>query len=167
MPLPAVPLDSSNEKQHRTMIATVLNELVKHYQQSDSWTPVISGAGTAGTYEIATNQSRYTRIGRRVFLDVDIVLAAAITGGGAGNLQITGVPYGKMDATLPQGSVRLNGVDYAASASLSIQWNASSGATALLIAETNDNAATTFTQISGVAANDRIAGSISYETDDP
>lgn len=169
MPLPVVPLDSPNEKQHRTVIATSLNELVKFYNtiREGSWTVAIRGSGTAGTYEIASQNCRYTRIGRRVWLDVDLTMAAAVTGGGTGYLQMTGAPFTKAANTRPCGSVRTSGVDIAAGAHISLAFIALSATSVLYIFETNDNAATTDLQVAGLAANDVITGSICYETDDP
>lgn len=168
MSLPAVPLDSSDEKQHRTIIATVLNELVKLFNKTTSgtWTPVIRGSGTAGTYEIASHLCRYQRIGRLVVLDVRITMAAAVTGGGTGYLQITGAPYVKVANSSPIGSVRLSGVDYAANATLSMLFIDPAATSTLFFSETNDNAAATDLQVAGVAANDILGGSICYETDD-
>ena len=169
MPLPVVPTESADERQHRTIISTVLNELVKQYPQHGSWTAVVRGSGTAGTYEIATQRCRYTRIGRRVFLDVGIIFAGAITGGGTGDLNITGAPYSKAANTLPIGSVRLSGIDMVTTgASVILTFNSlGSAVSTLQINETVDNAAPNTVQISGVAANDQIFGSICYETDDP
>lgn len=170
MTLPVVPTDSANEKQHRTVIATSLNELIKFYNtiKTDTWTAVIRGNTTAGTYEIGTQNCRYTRIGRRVFLDVYIRLAAAITGGGVGYLQITGAPHTKIATTFPQGSVLLESINTSVTgSSLSLSFDSVNATSVLYLAETSDNAASGRVPISGVSANDEIYGSICYETDDP
>jgi hypothetical protein len=171
MTLPVVPTDSPNEKQHRTVIANSLNELVKFFNtiKSDSWTPLVQGAGTAGTYEIATNGCRYTRIGRRVNLDVLVVMAGALTGGGAGNLNITGLPFNKAVNTRPVGSVWTSGVDFTTSgASIALSFNTFAATSkTLIILEAVDNAAGSTIPITAIAANDSIFGSICYETDDP
>jgi hypothetical protein len=167
MTLPAVPLDSANERQHRTMIATVLNELAKQFPQHGSWTAVIAGSTGAGTYEITTNSCRYTRIGRRVWVDVFIVMAAAVTGGGTGTLNITGLPFIKSTGTYPIGGVQLAGIDWTAGTNLTIGFSTSLASSTLLIQETADNASYTQVPISAIAANDQIFASICYETDDP
>jgi hypothetical protein len=171
MPLPVVPLDSPNEKQHRTVIATSLNELVKFFntiKSTTSWTPVIRGSGTAGTYEIASSTSTYSRIGRWVKLDFFITMAAAVTGGGTGYMQITGAPYTKAAGTFPIGSVYTSGLNFAAaSPSLSLQFIAATATSTLFIHENVDNSAGNDFPVSGVAANNMLAGSILYETDDP
>jgi hypothetical protein len=93
-------------------------------------------------------------------------MAAAVTGGGTGYLQITGAPYAQAASTRAIGSCLLSGVDYTASASLTLSFISSGSTSALYFAETNDNGATSNLQISGLGANDVIIGSISYETDD-
>lgn len=169
MPLPFVPLDTTNERQHRTLIATTINELIRAcYPREGDWTAAIRGSGTAGTYQIASQTCRYTRIGRRVWLDVGITMAAVVTGGGTTALQITGAPYAKAASTFPVGSVRLNGLDTSAGAvHASLVFSATSASSILMISETQDNAAPTDFAISGIAANDTIHASICYETDDP
>lgn len=133
---------------------------------SSTWTPVIRGSGTAGTYQIATNNSRYTRMGRRVHLDVFITLAGAITGGGTGGIQIDGVPFSKIANTYPLGNVQTDGVDFDGGASLSLSFSAVAASSALILRESFDNAAASAVLVSGLLANDTIIGSISYETDD-
>jgi hypothetical protein len=167
MPLPVVPLDSANEKQHRTIIATLLNELAKQFPQHGDWTPAVSGSGTAGTYEIATNLSRYTRIGRRVWLDFYIVMAAALTAGGTGTLHITGAPFAKAANTLPVGAVSVDGYDTSANANLVVSFSAIAASAILIVREYYDNTGANGLAIAGIAANDILNGSICYETDDP
>lgn len=169
MSLPVVPTESPNEKQHRAVIATSLNELVKFFNtiKSDAWTPVIRGSGMAGTYQIAVNGCRYTRMGRRVFLDVWVQFAAVVTGGGTGYMQITGLPFAKAASTFPIGTVHTSGLDFTtAGASLSLQFHTTTSSSILFIHENVDNTAGNDFPVSGVAANDIFYGSICYETDD-
>lgn len=59
MTLPLVPQDSSNERQHRTLIATTVNELIRtklnFYGESSSAAAIANG-GTIGTF--ATGAAR-------------------------------------------------------------------------------------------------------------
>jgi hypothetical protein len=167
MTLPFVPTDSANEKQHRTLIATTLNELVKLYPREGSWTAVIEGSSVTGTYEIASQICRYTRIGRRVWLDVGITMAGSLTGGGSGDLYIANLPFIKAANTFPVGNVAVYGVDWTAGVSLSLSFYRVDVATALTIRQTADNAVWSAVPISGLSAGDLIFGSICYETDDP
>lgn len=136
-------------------------------ENSGPWTATIRGSGTAGTYQITTQRCRWTRIGRRVWLDVYIVMAAVVTGGGTGHIQITGLPFAKIADSLPIGSVRLDAVDWAAGANVVLSWSTAAASSTLVIDEVNDNASTTDVAIAGLGgANDAIYGSICYETDD-
>lgn len=71
---------------------TGTSELLADYEEG-TWTPVIRGAGTAGTYEQVITRATYTKIGRQVTLQCYIALAAVVTGGGTSYLQITGAPF--------------------------------------------------------------------------
>lgn len=167
MPLPVVPLDSDNEKQHRNVIATVLNELAKQAPSHGGWTATILGSGTAGTYEITSQFCRYSRIGRRVWLDMYIELAGAITGGGTGTALINGAPYAKAANTLSQGSLAVSTVNYTAGGSLSLSWSSTGASSSLVLVESVDTAAVAALAIGALAATSQIRASISYETDDP
>lgn len=71
---------------------TGTSELLADYEEGE-WTPVIRGSGTAGTYEQVVTRALYTKVGRQVTLQCYITLAAVVTGGGTGYLQITGAPF--------------------------------------------------------------------------
>jgi hypothetical protein len=135
---------------------------------SGPWTAGVRGSGTAGTYEIGTQFCRYTRIGRRVWLDVYINFAGAVTGGGTGDLNVTGVPFAKVANTFPIGTLYTNGLDFTTSgASLTMQFSTTGASSTLFIKENVDNSAGNNLPISGVSASDTFYGSICYETDDP
>jgi hypothetical protein len=136
---------------------TGTSELLADYEEG-TWTPVVSGTGTAGTYEIGTNGSTYTKIGRTVTLQGFIQFAAVVTGGGTGSLQITGLPFTKTANSYPAGSVYLaTGVyvgispivvfgSFSASSQLLLQQNASGGfGTAVGIGFASANAYLAFT----------------------
>lgn len=170
MPLPVVPPDSPHERQHRAAMATSLNELVKFFNtiKSGSWTPVIRGSGTAGTYEIASHTCRYSRIGRLVKLDIGVTMAAAVTGGGTGYMQITGAPFTKVANSFPVGPVVCTGLNFtAASPSLSLQFITSAATSTLYIHENVDNSNGNDFPVAGLTANNTFASTIWYETDDP
>lgn len=168
MPLPNVPLDSQTEQKHRRLLAQAINELIKQMgAPSVPWDVVVAGASTAGTYEIATNLSNYRRLGRHVWADVYIQMAAVLTAGGAGVLLIQGLPFRKAANTFPVGSISLSGVDLDAGAIPSLTFDTSAETTDLVIRQSFDNAAATNQGIASIAANDLLIGSICYETDDP
>jgi len=126
-----------------------------------TWTAVIRGSGTAGTYEITSQNSNYTRIGRVVHLESQITLAGSITGGGDGNLQITGCPFTKMASSSPVGSVITQGVDFTGT-QLNVTFITGSATSTLCILETVDNAAFVALPITAIAANDKIYFSITF-----
>ena len=71
---------------------TGTSELLADYEEG-TWTPVVQGSGTAGTYEQVVTRATYTKVGRQVTLQCYLSLASAVTGGGTGYLQITGAPF--------------------------------------------------------------------------
>lgn len=137
--------------------AGMTSELLNDYEEG-IWTPVVSGSGTAGTYEIGANGSTYTKVGRMVTLQGYIQFAAVVTGGGTGDLRITGLPYTKTANSYPVGSVYLalgtwSGNhptvvfgSFSASSTLLLQQDASGGyGTAIPISFASANAYLTFT----------------------
>ena len=133
------------------------------YYEEGNWTPVIAGSSTAGTYQLATAQGKYTRIGRAVHLTARIIFAGSISAGGSGDLYITGVPFAKGSDSEPMGSVTTKNVDLTAGAiSLNVAFLTSGSTSTLYLSETIDNAATNNVGISAVAASDQIKISITY-----
>jgi hypothetical protein len=136
---------------------TGTSELLDDYEEG-TWTPVVSGSTTAGTYEIGTNGSTYTKVGRTVTLQGYIRFAAVVTGGGTGILLITGLPFAKTANSGPAGSVYLAlgtfaGISpivafgsFGASSQLVLQQNATGGyGTNVDISFASANAYLTFT----------------------
>jgi len=163
-----LPLNALDDPNMRRRVIEILNQLTELLPvESGTWTATIRGSGTAGTYEIATQYSRFTRAGRRIWLDFYITLAGAITAGGTGFIQITGAPFSKAADSDPVGAVRLSGVDWTAGSQHTASFIAVTETSTLYIDEYPDNGAQTQLQISGLAAGDSIIGSICYETDDP
>jgi hypothetical protein len=138
--------------------------LAEMFWDRDTFTAVVSGSGTAGTYQIASQNSTYTVFGRSVTLNSKITLASSVTGGGSGNLQISGLPYTGKATTFAYGSVVLSGVNYTtAGASIASEMDGTAHSSGIWFAETADNASSAYVPISGVAANNVIAFSITYE----
>jgi hypothetical protein len=133
------------------------SELLNDYEEG-TWTPVVRGSTTAGTYEIGTNGSTYTKVGRTVTLQGYIQFAGTVTGGGVGDLQITGLPFTKTATSYPVGGVYLAlgtyvGIapivvfrSFSASSTLLLQQNATGGyGTSVGIGFASANAYLTFT----------------------
>lgn len=137
-------------------------EVLDAYEEG-TWTAVIQGGVTAGTYEIATNYCNYTRVGRQVTIEGYIVLAGSITGGGSGYLKITGLPFAKRGNSYPEGALALGTVNLPASVStVTIGFESIGSNSALLFNETNDNSGITNTAIGSLAASSQISFSLTY-----
>ena len=137
------------------------SQLLNWYEEG-TWTPVLRGSGTAGTYETSTNVGRYTRVGRQVTIDCLMILAGSITGGGTGYAQITGLPFAMLANSGATGAVTFEGVDWTAGANLVIRPITLNSTSTLYFVETNDNAASSSVQIAGFSATDRIAFTLTY-----
>lgn len=155
-------VDAAVENHLRAFVADVYEQLRYITPQQEQWTAAIRGAGTAGTYEIASQQSWYCRIGDWVYLSTFITLAGSITGGGTGNLNITGVPFTKIASHHPVGQVALVGVNWTAGAHLGVAFTSTDESTSLYVIETNDDAASAALAIGALAANDQILATIAY-----
>ena len=85
-----------------------------------------------------------------------------ITGGGAGALTITGLPFAKTSGPYPIGQVLFDGVDWTAGANLCCTFGTVSVGSTIFFEQTNDDAGASAVQITGVSANDYIFFTISY-----
>jgi hypothetical protein len=139
--------------------AGMTSELLNDYEEG-TWTPVIRGSGTAGTYEL-THVSHYTKIGRQVTLTSRITMASSITGGGTNYLQITGLPFAKLDNSDTVGSIEVNGLDTTGNY-LVVKFITLSASSILFISDVNDNATPTDLPVSAISANDSIGLTITY-----
>jgi hypothetical protein len=158
-------LDRWVEQHLQTFVKQTFEQFKFLTPSEDEWTAAIRGAGTAGTYEIASQLSYYYRIGDWVFLTTQITLAAAVTGGGTSSLNITGVPFVKRASHNPVGTVVFTGVNWTAGANLAVSFVSSSNESSTLqIVETTDDAAVSALVIGSLAANDIIFATIAYLT---
>jgi hypothetical protein len=133
--------------------------------EKGTWTPVVQGDGTAGTYELQSILATYTKVGNLVSINAQVRLASSITGGGTGILTITGLPFNKGSFQVAFGPAFFNGVALPASVLYVITEFYSSGSSAQLFFDgVKDNAASAAVQISAVAANDFIGFSMTYQT---
>lgn len=136
-----------------------------NWYEQGTWTAVVAGGTTAGTYELATNDCRYTRIGRLVNVSAKIVLAGSVTGGGTGILTISGLPF-NYPATATStggvyGSATLTGIAFTGSYTFVGRVTVSAANTIYFGGV--DNAGTiTPVLVSAVGTNDAIEFSFSY-----
>jgi hypothetical protein len=129
--------------------------------EEGTWTAVLRGAVTAGTYETQFNNAQYTKIGRQVTATLSMQLASPITGGGSTYAQITGLPFTKMANSNFVGAVRFNNVDFTGSYVV-VQFVSSSATSVLYFSEIVDNGATIDLPISAFSAADIIEFTITY-----
>ena len=139
---------------------TTSSELLNDYEEG-TWSPTIRGSGTAGTYELATDYTTYTKIGRQVTLNGQIKLGTSVTGGGTGYLQILGAPFTKAADTVAAGAVVLSGINFTGDF-VSMAFASLGATTTIFLPETVDNASTTDLPISAAVANAQIQFTITY-----
>jgi stage V sporulation protein SpoVS len=145
--------------------------LAEMFWVTNTWVAAIKGSTTSGTYQIASQSSSWTKIGRSITLNCKITLAAVVTGGGTGNLAVAldtivagGVNASTRAGKIAYGSVSLSGVNYTTSgASISAEADGTNHSNQIWFVETVDNAASAYIPIGAVAANSVIAFSITYE----
>lgn len=82
--------------------------------EEGTWTPILRGAATAGTYETLDPVAKYTKIGNQVNLNMRMVLAASVTGGGTGYAIISNLPFTKSSDQQAVGSVVFSNVTFSA-----------------------------------------------------
>jgi hypothetical protein len=68
---------------------TITSDLLQSYEEG-TFVPSVSGTTTPGTQTYSTQVGRYTKIGRQVFYEIDIVLTSAT---GTGIVTISGFPF--------------------------------------------------------------------------
>jgi len=129
--------------------------------EEGTWTPVIRGANTAGTYEIASHYSHYTKIGRQVTVTTRIIMAASITGGGSSYLQVTGLPFAKVANTEAQGVIDTKGIDTLGNY-IVLKFVTIGSTSVVYIYEGYDNGNPTDLSISALSANDEFGFTITY-----
>jgi hypothetical protein len=127
--------------------------------EEGTWTPVIRGSSTAGTYELGTAVAAYTKIGRQVTVTAQIVTAGSVTGGGSGYAQITGLPFNNANQAV--GAIYVSGVDFSGSY-LTVAFISSSGQNTIYFVETNDNSGATDLPISVIGGSRGFNFTLTY-----
>lgn len=131
-------------------------------QWAGSWTPVVRGSGTAGTYELDVATGQWVRTGNLVMVNARIIFAGALTAGGTGGLQVTGLPFAPRSTEIVNwhGVAYANGVDWTGTALTAVA-NYSNSVIGLYAL--NDNGTPIEVPISGVAAGDDLQFTVTYE----
>ena len=141
---------------------TGTSELFDDYEEG-TWTPVVFGSSTAGTYELSANTScTYVKIGGLVTIIARIFMDGSITAGGSGNVRISGLPY-TMPDSIYGSSFLANTSGIAFTGSFLAVERITSGATSTLYPYGVDNAGTaTQVPIANVSASDVLSFQFSY-----
>ena len=154
-------------------VASTDSNTLDSYEEG-TWTPVVTGTSTAGTYEPdgTFNKGFYQKIGRMVTVRGISMLASSITGGGSGNMQIGGLPF-NYDAShnCSAGAVVTDSVDFSDSAidnrnifGLGINANSGSDASTLRLLLSRDNSGFYTRAIADVDPLDFIEFTYTYAT---
>ena len=153
-----------------TQVASTDANTLDDYEEG-TFTPVIRGSTTAGTYELNTSfdDGFYQKIGRVVTVRVVVALAGSITGGGTDNYIISGLPFNyDVSHNAGKGAVACDSVDFDRTASgiVGICVGAASGTDSdfLRILQIEDDASFRTLPISQAAANDFFEFTYTYAT---
>ena len=153
-----------------TQVASTDANTLDDYEEG-TFTPVIRGGGTAGTYELNTSfdDGFYQKVGRMVTVRVVVALAGSITAGGTGNYIISGLPFNyDVSHNAGKGAVACDSVDFDRTASgiVGICVGAASGTDSdfLRILQIEDNAGFQTLPISQAAGSDFFEFTYTYAT---
>jgi len=131
--------------------------------EEGTWTPVLRGSGTAGTYELSRATGIYTKIGRTVLTTMSIQLAGSITGGGTGYAQITGLPFTQAANSYPSAICGTYGVDISTNyTSIMFLPITQSATTTWYLQEVGDNVSSGDLPIAAFSANDQVIVTVTY-----
>jgi hypothetical protein len=142
---------------------TGTSELLADYEEG-TWTPSVRGATTAGTYETVAAVGTYTKIGDTVHVQCRLALAAAITGGGSGYAQFTGLPFAYRFNTenTVNTLVQLNGVAFTGSYPV-IERDSNGAATTMAVYGMDNAGGQALLNIAAIGVNDIIRFSLTYK----
>ena len=153
-----------------TQVASTDANTLDDYEEG-TFTPVIRGGGTAGTYELNTSfdDGFYQKVGRMVTVRVVVQLAGSITAGGTGNYIISGLPFNyDVSHNAGYGAVACDSVDFNRTATgiVGICVGAASGTDSdfLRILQIEDDAGFRTLPISQAAASDFFEFTYTYAT---
>lgn len=140
---------------------TGTSELLADYEEG-TWTPVIAGSTTAGTYDLAASISTYTKIGRQVTVSALIITAGSFAGGGAGDFTITGLPFSKSADQRAFAAVAIGGMSYTAGGVVFASFGTSGESAVLYFTLSVSGTGATLLPISLVGSSNFIGFTLSY-----
>lgn len=141
---------------------TTTSEVLSDYEEG-TWTPTLSGSGTAGSFTFTTQAGSYTKIGRSVTVNFTIVVNS-VSVGATGTILIGGLPFTSNSTS----SFRVGG---SLSNISGIQLNGTAPMVELANNNTtftlygyNNNAAFGSSDASSIGAGEFLNGTITYHT---
>lgn len=137
------------------------SELLADYEEG-TWTPVIAGSVTPGTYDLASSLATYTKIGRQVIVSALITTASSFPGGGSGDFIITGLPFSKSANQRAFAAVAIGGMNYTAGGVVFASFGTSGESATLYFTLSVSNTGATLLPISLVGASNFIGFTLSY-----
>jgi len=134
--------------------------------EEGTWTPVVRGSSTAGSYTYSGGYAHYTKVGRQITLSFFLENITQVTAG-AGYLQIHGCPFTKASSQFFAGSVSLQSVNWNNSNSYGLVEFVTSSATSTLYVRLNgDNYTGSDLQLSElISGQSDIGGTITFFND--
>jgi hypothetical protein len=144
-----------------TQVASADPNTLDDYEEG-TWTPVVAGSATAGTYTLASNTSKYTKIGRYVFCSMSITFSAA--SGGSGIIRISGLPFNYAAGSISSASIASDFLNTTSATSngLSLFLDQGGSSDVMSLVLSLDNAAFENVAISAVSTSTRFFATISY-----
>lgn len=146
--------------------ATIDSNLLDDYEEG-TWTPTVAGGTTAGTYETHGALGWYTKVGRLVHASFRVDLHdSAVTGGGSGNLTITGFPFTPQSGGNFSNNNGINNICYMFGMTISETFAVSlmTTGTSAIVISLDSTGNQTIEQIGIVGAADTIASNLTYFT---
>jgi len=144
-----------------TQVASSDPNTLDDYEEG-TWTPVVAGSSTAGTYTLSSNTSKYTKIGRYVFCSMSITFSAA--SGGTGTVKISGLPFNYAAGSISAGSIASDFLNTTASTSngLTLFIDQGSQNSTMSLVLSIDNSAFEGVDISAISTSTRFYATLSY-----
>jgi hypothetical protein len=141
--------------------SALTNSTLNDYE-TGTWTPVVIGAGTAGTYTPTNVTAWYTKIGNLVTVSASFGFSAA--SGGTGYMKINGLPFSYIAGSATQGAAWTNYFNFSGSP-ITIVATSYTGAigSGIELLEVYNNAAEGDAPISGVSTSTSINFTITYK----
>jgi len=137
------------------------NSTLNDYE-TGTWTPVVIGSGTAGTYTLSNLTAWYTKVGNLVTVSANFGFSAA--SGGSGYMKINGLPFSYIAGGAVVGSVWTQYFNFAGSPiGIAPTSYTSSTGSGFELLEVYNNAGEGDAPISGVSTSTVITFSVTYK----